>query len=55
MRGALTEADGFTNVQTDIATTTCKFDYSKSQADLTAKLNELSQSNSHIRDWKTKE
>ena len=55
MRGALTEADGFTNVQTDIAKTTCKFDYSKSEADLKAKLDELAQSNSHIRDWKTKE
>jgi hypothetical protein len=55
VRGALTEADGFTNVQTDIPNTTCRFDYAKSEADLTAKLDELAKTNSHIRDWKKKE
>jgi hypothetical protein len=55
VRGALTPADGFTNVQTDIAATTCKFDYSKSEAELSAKLDELSKTNSHIRDWKKKD
>ena len=55
MRGALTPADGFSNVETDIANTTCRFNYSKSEADLTAKLDELAKSNTHIRDWKKKE
>lgn len=54
MRSALTPADGFTNVQTDLATTTCRFDYSKSEAELTTKLNELSETNAHIRGWKKK-
>ena len=51
MRGALTPADGFSNVQTDIANNTCQFNYSKSEAELTAKLDELAKSNPHIRDW----
>jgi hypothetical protein len=51
VRGALTPADGFSNVQTDIANTTCRFKYSNSEAELTAKLDELAKSNPHIRDW----
>jgi hypothetical protein len=55
VRGALTVADGFSNVQTDIANTTCRFNYSKSEAELTAKLDELAKANDHIRDWKMQE
>jgi hypothetical protein len=55
VRGALTPADGFSNVETEIANTTCRFNYSKSEADLTAKLDELAKSSTHIRDWKKKE
>jgi hypothetical protein len=51
VRGALTPADGFSNVQTDIANNTCQFNYSKSEAELTAKLDELAKANEHIRDW----
>jgi hypothetical protein len=51
VRGALTPADGFSNVQTDIANTTCRFNYSKSEVELTAKLDELAKTNAHIRDW----
>lgn len=54
MRGALTAAEGFTNVQTDIANRTCQFNYTKSEAEMTAKLNELAKDNSHIKDWKKK-
>jgi hypothetical protein len=41
----------FSNVQTDIANTTCRFNYSNSEAELTAKLDELAKANTHIRDW----
>jgi hypothetical protein len=51
VRGSLTAADGFSNVQTDIANTSCRFNYSKSEAELTAKFDELAKSNPHIRDW----
>ncbi len=54
MRGALTPADGFSNVQTDIANTTCRFNYAKSETELTAKLDELAKANSHLREWKQK-
>jgi uncharacterized protein (DUF1697 family) len=54
VRSALTEAEGFTNVKTDISSTTCSFNYSKSEADLTQKLDEISKTNSHVRDWKKK-
>jgi hypothetical protein len=55
VRGALTAADGFSNVQTDIANTTCRFNYSKSEVELTAKLDELAKSNPHIGGWKKQE
>lgn len=54
MRGALTTADGFSNIETDIPNTTCRFNYSKSEAELTAKLDELAKTNTHIRGWKKK-
>lgn len=54
MRGDLTEADGFTAVQTDTDTTTCQFHYAKSEAELTAKLDALAKTNLHLRDWKKK-
>ena len=54
MRGALTPADGFSNVQTDTAATTCRFNYARSETELTAKLDELAKSNDHLRDWKKK-
>jgi len=54
VRGALTQAGGFTNIQTDIANRTCQFNYSKSEDELWAKLDELAKNNSHLRDWKKK-
>jgi len=57
VRGDLTKVDGFTNVQTDTAATTCRFNYTRSEAseaELTAKLDELAKSNDHLRDWKKK-
>ena len=54
MRGALTEADGFTNIKTDLSSTTCTFDYSKSDSELKTRLDELSKTNSHIRGWSKK-
>lgn len=54
MRGVLTPADGFSNVQTDIGNTICRFNYAKSDAELTAKLNELAETNTHLRQWKKK-
>lgn len=53
MRGALTEKDGFTNVETDIDNRLAT-DYSKSKADLTAKLEELGKANEHIAGWSIK-
>ena len=55
MRGALTKADGFSNIQTDIGNTTCSFDYSKNEAELKAQLDELAKTNSHLRDWRKKD
>jgi hypothetical protein len=54
VRGALTKDRGFSNVKTDFENTTCRFDYSKSEAELTAKLDELAKSNTHLRKWKIK-
>ncbi len=54
MRGDLTKADGFSNVRTDLDNTTCRFEYSKSDAELKAQLDELAKSNSHLRDWQKK-
>ena len=54
MRGALTQADGFSNIQTDIANNTCSFEYSKSDAELKSQLDELAKSNAHLRDWRKK-
>ena len=54
MRGALTKSDGFSNVQTDLPNTTCTFEYTKSDGELKAHLDELAKSNSHIRGWNPK-
>ncbi len=54
MRGDLTKTDGFSNDRTDLDNKTCSFDYSKSDAELKAQLDELAKSNSHLRDWSKK-
>jgi hypothetical protein len=54
VRGALTPELGFSNVKTDFGTTTVTFQFSKSDADLTAILDELAKTNSHIAEWKRK-
>jgi hypothetical protein len=54
VRGALTKADGFSNIKTEVDTKTCTFNYTKSETELKAQLDELAKSNSHIRDWSKK-
>jgi hypothetical protein len=54
VRGALTKAPGFSNIHTDVSNQTCSFDYSKTEAELKKQLDELAESNSHIRDWSKK-
>ena len=54
MRGDWTQANGFSNVRTDLDNTTCSFEYSKSDAELKTQLDELAKSNSHLRDWRIK-
>jgi hypothetical protein len=51
VRGALTKAGGFSNIHTDIQNRTCRFEYSKSEPELKAQLDELAKTNSHLRDW----
>jgi hypothetical protein len=41
-------------VKTDTSATTVSFSYSKSEKDMTEKLNELAAKNEHIKDWKKK-
>jgi hypothetical protein len=55
VRGALNPGEGFSNFEIDLPNTTCRFDYAKSEAELTAKLDELAKTNSHISGWKKKE
>ena len=55
MRGALTKAEGFSNIKTDIGNTTCSFDYAKSESEMKTQLDELAKSNSHLREWRKKE
>jgi hypothetical protein len=54
VRGDLTAARGFSNVNTDIKNRTCSFNYSKSEADLQQQLEELAKTNTHLRDWSEK-
>jgi hypothetical protein len=54
VRGALTQAEGFSIIRTDFANRTCSFDYTKSEAELTAQLNELAKTCSHLQDWSRK-
>jgi hypothetical protein len=54
VRGALTQAGGFSNIQTDIGNRQVKFDYAKSETEMKAALDELSKTNEHIRDWSKK-
>ena len=55
MRGALTQAGGFTNIQTDIDARVVRFDYAKSDAEMTAALDELAKTNTHISGWTKKQ
>jgi hypothetical protein len=54
VRGALTKADGFSNIRTDIQNRTCSFEYSRSEAELKTQLDELAKTNSHLQDWSKK-
>lgn len=54
MRGALNEAGGFSNIQTDIANRQVRFDYTKSEAEMKAAVEELAKTNTHISGWSKK-
>jgi predicted HAD superfamily phosphohydrolase YqeG len=54
VRGALSDKEGFTNVKTDVDNRIVSFDYSNSEAELMAKLEELGKSNEHLSGWSKK-
>lgn len=51
MRSGLESVDGISNIQTDVPSRTCTFELDDETIDITAKLNELADTNEHIAGW----
>ncbi len=49
MRSDLTKVDGVSDIQTDIKKRSCQFKLANKDLDLKAKLEELAQSNEHLK------
>ena len=51
MRSALTKVEGVSDIETDVNDRICSFKLADANVDIEAKLNELADTNEHIKGW----